>query len=231
MEFKCFYILIYILQDKDTSALCIKLKIYIEYRTFDIRNDCVFPKGEKSPLQVKKSLLYNSLIKHWGMQGNWSALYRDCNGCYLAFNLSPWEICTWTSDWIKKVACSDNDYKRHGCMLPWKYINVPGKSHCELVTSGLHIWSFFFEPNLTISSTRPDCCKDIYGNSLQWKEGAYHRKDASISLLKNAFVQEELNSNNARGEVNLKPFAKEFARPTTIRISECRFGIRKCLQS
>ena len=56
------------------------------------------------------------------------------------------------------MACSDNDYKEQGCMPPRKYTNVLGKSHCELVTSRLHIWSFFFEPNLTLSSARPDCC-------------------------------------------------------------------------
>ena len=46
-----------------------------------------------------------------------------------------------------------------------------------------------------------------------------------------AFTQEELKGNNTRGEVKLKPFSKEFARPTTILISEYHFGIIKCLQS
>ena len=37
MEFKCFYVFIYIVQDKDTSALCIKLKNIFEIYKMDRR--------------------------------------------------------------------------------------------------------------------------------------------------------------------------------------------------
>ena len=120
------------------------------------------------------------------MQRNWSALYRDELVLNLTFNLSPWEfVSELVIGW--KVACSDNDYKERGCMPPQKYTSVPGKSHCELVTSGLHIWSFFFEPNLTLSSAKTRLlrnAKTYMGNSLQWKEGMDHRKDMGTSLLK-----------------------------------------------
>jgi len=59
----------------------------------------------------------------------------------------------------------------------------------------------------------------------------YHKKDAGTSLLKNAFAQEKLKSNNARGEVKIKSFAKECDRSIEILVSEYHFEIGKCYRA
>ena len=159
---------------------------------------CVFPKGEKSPLQVKKSLPCNSLIKHWGMQGNWSTLYRDGMVLNLAFNLFPCEICTWTSDWDKKKwHVQIIIVKDVGIIVVFSHENiyVPRKSHCKLMTLGLHIgmvisfWSF---PRLHSSIYIPDCCimqRHIWIMFHSEKKACITEEGCGHYFLKNAYTQ------------------------------------------